>query len=68
MEVYVVCNTGYEECEFLCAFETQNEAIEYTCKKWGQYDNIVIYKHTLGSKERGVPVVRQGGGFTKNFS
>lgn len=65
MEIYVVCNVGYEECEFLCAFETQDEAVQYMNKKWGNYDQIVIYKHTLGSKERGMIIVTHKGFMTK---
>ena len=65
MEVYVVCNVGYEECEFLCAFETQEEAIQYMNRKWGNYDKIVIFKHVLGSKEKGQIVVSHLGGMTK---
>jgi len=59
MEIFVVCNTGYEECEFLCAFSNIDEALEYVNKKWGQYDNIVIYKHLLDSKDRGEKVHNQ---------
>lgn len=65
MDIYVVCNTGYEECEFLCAFETQNDAIEYMNRKWGNYDQIVIYKHVVGSRERGAIVVSHKGIMTK---
>jgi hypothetical protein len=60
-----VCNVGYEECEFLCAFETQSEAIEYMNRKWGNYDQIVIYQHTIGSKEKGTIVVSHKGFMTK---
>ena len=66
MEIYVVCNIGYEECEFLCAFETQSEAIAYINRKWGEYDNIIIFKHEIGSKTRGEPVWMQKGCMTGN--
>ena len=59
MEVYVVCNTGYEEREFLCAFSSFSKASEYINKKWSQYDNIVIYKHLLDSKQHGEKVHEQ---------
>jgi hypothetical protein len=59
MEIFVVCNTGYEECEFLCAFSDMNKASDYVNRKWGQYDNIVIYKHLLDSKEHGEKVHEQ---------
>ena len=53
MEVFVVCNTGYEEKEFLCAFSTLDKALDYTQKKWGEFDNIVIFQHVIDSKETG---------------
>lgn len=59
MEVFVVCNTGYEEREFICAFSTFDKALEYVNKKWGQYDNIVIYKHSIDSIETGLMVYEQ---------
>jgi hypothetical protein len=64
MEIYVVCNIGYEECEFLCAFEKQSEAIAYINRKWGEYDNIIILKTPLGGGDRGCPVFRQQGFMT----
>ena len=64
MEIYVVCNLGYEECEFLCAFETQGEAIAYINKKWGVYDDIIILKTPLGKGDRGSMVYRQRGFMT----
>ena len=59
MEVYIVCNTGYEEREFLGAFSTLDSATQYVSRKWGQYDNIIVYKHVLDSKEFGEIVYNQ---------
>jgi hypothetical protein len=57
MEIFVVCNTGYEECQFICAFTEFDAASQYISKKWGDYDNIVVFKHVLNSKELGEEVV-----------
>lgn len=59
MEVYVLCNTGYEEREFLGAFSTLDAATQYASRKWGQYDNIIVYKHKLDSRELGEIVFNQ---------
>jgi len=59
MDVYVVCNVGYEEREFLSAFSTLDEATQYTSRKWGTYDNIIIYKHKLDSRDLGQIVFDQ---------
>lgn len=64
--IYVVCNTGYEECEFLCAFSEPDEASKYVSRKFGDYDNIVIYKTILGSKQRGEMYYEQRAGTTSN--
>ena len=66
MEVFVVCNTGYEEKEFLCAFSTFEKALDYTRKKWGEFDNIVIFKHVIDSKEHGMLVQRTTCGFIRS--
>lgn len=59
MDVYIVCNTGYEEREFLCAFSSLDLASQYINRKWGTYDNIVVYKHNLDSSELGEIVYNQ---------
>jgi len=59
MEIFVVCNVGYEEREFLSAFSTLDAATQYVSRKWGTYDNIIIYKHLLDSKELGEIVYKQ---------
>jgi hypothetical protein len=59
MEVYVLCNTGYEEREFLGVFSTLDAATQYASKKWGQYDNIIVYKHKLDSRDLGEIVFNQ---------
>jgi hypothetical protein len=65
MEVFVVCNTGYEEKEFLCAFSTLEKAMEYASKKWGDFDNIVVFKHVIDSKETGMLVHRTNCSFIR---
>lgn len=59
MEVYIACNTGYEEREFLGAFSTLDKATQYVSRKWGMYDDIIIYKHIVDSKDIGEMVYIQ---------
>ncbi len=53
MEVYIVCNLGPTERQFLSAFTCFDNACVYADKTCGDYDDVRIYKHKLDSKELG---------------
>ena len=65
-EIFVVCNTGYEEREFLCVFSDIENARNYASRKWGQFDNIVIYRHVVNSKKIGDIEYEQKCALTRN--
>jgi hypothetical protein len=65
-EIFVVCNTGYEEREFLCVFSDIENARNYVSRKWGQFDNIVIYRHVVNSKKVGDIEYEQKCALTRN--
>jgi len=51
--VYIVCNCGVTDRQFLAAFSELDPASVYAHRKCGDYDDIVIYRHEIDSKELG---------------
>lgn len=53
MDIYVVCNLGPFERQFLSAFTDFDSACQYASRTCGNYDDVKIYKHKLDSSELG---------------
>lgn len=51
--VFIVCNCGVSDRQFLAAFSDFNSATQYASKKCGEYDDMIVYKHLIDSKEVG---------------
>jgi len=59
MGIYVLCNTNYEDREFICAFSDIEQSRNYIKTKGGNFDNVTVFKHVLDSNELGELVHEQ---------